>query len=82
LVSFPGLDRPVQRGSRDLERPANLRNGVSLLVEIPGNFKLFPGEGFRSAAYSSSLWQLSVLLRFSFPNVVCGAGKRDAGVAA
>ena len=53
-MSFPGLERPVQRSSGDLERPAYLRNGVVLLIEIPGNTQLLSGEGVGSAAFPSS----------------------------
>jgi hypothetical protein len=47
-------ENPVQRGFGDLECPANLCNRVSFLIEITGNTQLFPGEGFWSAAFSSS----------------------------
>jgi hypothetical protein len=53
LVSL-GLDRAVQRGLGDLERPAYFRNRVFLLVEFKGNTALFYGEGFWSAAFSAS----------------------------
>jgi hypothetical protein len=49
LPIFLGLDRAVQRGSGDLERPANLRNRMSVIVEILGNSELFAGESFGSA---------------------------------
>jgi hypothetical protein len=53
-VSFSSLDIPVQRGFGDLEGLTNLRNRVSLVVEITGNTELLAGEGFGSAAFSSS----------------------------
>jgi hypothetical protein len=53
-VPFPCLDRPVQGGFGDFERPADLRNGVPFLIEILGNTKLSCGEDFWSAAYPSS----------------------------
>jgi hypothetical protein len=53
-VFFPGIDIPIQRGFRDLERLANLRNQVVLLVELLGNTALFSGESFGSAAFPSS----------------------------
>ena len=40
LVSFPGLERPVQRGFGDLEGPANFQNWVPFIVEILDNNKL------------------------------------------
>jgi hypothetical protein len=55
LLSFPGLDIAVQRGSGDLEGLANLRNRVSLIaVERLGNTESFAGEGFGSAAFPPS----------------------------
>jgi hypothetical protein len=51
LVSFSGLDRAIQRGSGDLERPANIRNGVPFFIEISGNTELFRTQGFGSAAF-------------------------------
>jgi hypothetical protein len=51
---FLGRERPVQRGFEDLERPANLRNQVMLLIEILGNTQLFTAEGFWPAAFSFS----------------------------
>jgi hypothetical protein len=53
-VPFPCLDRAVQGGFGDLQRPANVHNGVALLVEITGNTELFCGEDFGSAASSAS----------------------------
>jgi hypothetical protein len=46
LASFPTLDRAVQRGFGDLERPANLRNRVVLFIEITGNTQFLSGQGF------------------------------------
>jgi hypothetical protein len=43
-LSVPSLDGTIEGGSRDLEGPANLRNGVPLLIEISGNPYLFAGE--------------------------------------
>jgi hypothetical protein len=58
LVSFPGLERAVQRGFGDLEGTANLRNGVLLIaVECLGNIELFSGEGFGSPTSSPHLLQ-------------------------
>jgi hypothetical protein len=37
----------------DVERSANLRNGVALLIEIKGNTQLLAGEGFWPASSSS-----------------------------
>jgi hypothetical protein len=53
-MPFLGLDVPIQRGSRDLERPANLLNWVPFVVEILGYTQLFTGERFWPAASSSS----------------------------
>jgi hypothetical protein len=54
LVSFSGLNIPVQRGFGDLEGLANIPNGVSFLVELKGNTALFRGQDFGSAAFSPS----------------------------
>jgi hypothetical protein len=53
-VSFSSLDIAVQSGFGDLECPANVRNGVSFLVEIPGNTYLSVCQGVWSAAFASS----------------------------
>ena len=55
LLSFPGLDMPVQRGPTYTEGTANLRDRVSLIViEGLGNTDSFVSEGFGSAAFSPS----------------------------
>jgi hypothetical protein len=54
LVSFPVLERPVQRGFGDLEGAANFQNWVSFIVEILGNTELFACQGFGSATFASS----------------------------
>jgi hypothetical protein len=55
VASFTGLDRPVQRGSGNLERPANFRNGVcGIIIEGLGNTQLSAGQDFGSAAFSPS----------------------------
>jgi hypothetical protein len=52
--SFPDLDRAIQRSFGDLERPANLHNGMSSIVEILGNTQMSAGEDFGPAACPSS----------------------------
>ena len=52
--SFPDLDRAIQRSFGDLERPANLHNGMSSIVEILGNTQMSAGEDFGTAACPSS----------------------------
>ncbi len=54
LLSFPGLDMPVQRGSGYLEDLTNLSNRVSLVVQILGNTEPSAGEGSGSAPCLSS----------------------------
>jgi hypothetical protein len=53
-VSIPGLERPVQRGFGDVQRPAYFGDRVPFLIEVTGNAELSCGEGFGSAASSSS----------------------------
>ena len=65
-----GVYRPVQRGFGDLERPANVRNGVPLLVEIPGNTQLLSGEGFWPAAFFPSGSGCGQTCLGSFPDQV------------
>ena len=69
-MSFPGLDSAVQRGFRDLEGPAYLRNRVSFLIEVKGNAELFLGKGFRSTAFLSSGAGCNKSCLGSFPNEV------------
>jgi hypothetical protein len=70
LVSIPGLDRTIQRGFGDLERPTNLRNRVSLVIKIKGNTALISCECFWSTAFSSSLSGCGQSCLGSFPNEV------------
>ena len=51
--SFPDLDRAIQRSFGDLERPANLHNGMSSIVEILGNTQMSAGEDFGPVACPS-----------------------------
>jgi hypothetical protein len=61
--TFFGVDIPVQRNFRNLQCPANLCDRIiGIVIERLGNTALARSEGFWPAAYSSSLWQLSVLL--------------------
>ena len=66
-MSFPSLDSAVQGGFGYLQRPANLRDQVSFVVEIKGNSALFGGEGFWPAASSSSFSGSEEAQRLSAP---------------
>jgi hypothetical protein len=50
---FHSLDIAVQCGFGDLERPADLHNGMVLVVKILSNTALFANQGFGSATSSS-----------------------------
>jgi hypothetical protein len=67
---FARLECAVQRGFGDLERPANLRNRVSLLIEILGNNELPCGKGFWSPAFFPSRSGCSQTCLGSFPDQV------------
>jgi hypothetical protein len=52
---FARLERAVQRGFRDLQSPANLRNRVfRIIIQGLSNTQLLSSEGFWSATSSSS----------------------------
>jgi|SRR5687767_12467196 hypothetical protein len=53
-IAAVGFDRAVQGGFGYLQHPADVHNGVSFLVEIPGNSQLPASQGFGSTAFSPS----------------------------
>jgi hypothetical protein len=51
LMVLPGLERPVQAGSGDLQCPANVHDGMSRIIQFLSNAALLYGDDFWSAAF-------------------------------
>src|ERR671919_318536 len=54
LVFFVGLQCPVQAGSGDLERPADIHNRVAGVIQFLGNTSFLNSDDFWPAAFFPS----------------------------